>query len=544
MRTGGQILVDHLALSGVERVYGVPGESFLPVLDALYDVEAPRFITCRQEGGAAMMADAEARLTGRPGVAFVTRGPGATNASAGVHIASQDSVPLVLLVGQVERAFRGREAFQEVDYQQFFGGLAKWVEEVESADRLAEALQRAFAIAAAGRPGPVVLSLPEDVLAERSAVAPAPVRAPHGPAPSAAAIRDLEHRLRGAKRPLLWLGGGGWTPAAWHDVQRFAQAYALPVGVSFRRQSLFDNQHPCYAGHLGLAPHSELKAYAAEADLLLVLGSRLSEASSQGYSLIPLSERPNQAFVHIHNDPEELGRVYRADSAILAGMEAAAAALAALPGANTPPWQAETERLHQAYRRQAIPPLSNDALDYAAIVAAISNSLDEEAIVANGAGNYAIWINRFHAYRRFGSQLAPCCGSMGYGLPAAIAAKLAAPERQVVAFAGDGCFLMTGQELATAVHLGLDLVVIVVNNRQYGTIRMHQERDYPGRPSATALTNPDFAALARAYGAFGERVETTEAFAAAFERAKNADGPALIELMVDPDLITPDRRLA
>jgi len=543
-RPGGRILVDQIALNGITRVFGVPGESYLAVLDALHDHPATTFTICRQEGGAAMMADAWARLTGRPGVAFVTRGPGATNASPAVHISRQDSVPLVLIVGQIARGLRGREAFQEVDYEAFFGPITKWAFEIDRAERIPELVHRAFATALSGRPGPVVLAVPEDVLTAAADVADAaPVRVREA-APDAAAIAEIGDRLARAERPFLLVGGGGWRAEGYAALRRFAEAWRLPVGVGFRRQSLFDNTHPCYAGHVGLTVTPELGDYIRSSDLLLVLGSRLSEASSDGYRRFPLAGGDGRALVHLHADPDELGRVYRADLAVPTGVNAAAAALAALPGSNAPRWAGATARLHAAFLEHgAASPTNPGELQLGEAMRWLDDHLPPEAIVTNGAGNYAIWVHRFRRYRRLMTQLAPTSGSMGYGTPAAVAAKLAHPERTVVAFAGDGCFLMNGQEFATACQHGAAIIVVVIDNGQYGTIRMHQELAYPGRPSGTQLANPDFAALARAYGGHGETVARTEEFAPAFLRAEASGKPALLHCKLDPRTITPERFL-
>ncbi len=545
MRTGGRILVDQIVLNGVERVFGVPGESYLAALDAFYDTSGTEFVICRQEGGAGMMADAWARLTGGPGIAFVTRGPGATNASPAVHVARQDSVPLVLLVGQIDRAFSGREAFQEVDYTAFFGPLAKWAFEVDRAERIPEVMHRAFATALAGRPGPVVISLPEDVLFGETEVADAPPVFVREAALEPAMTEEIAERLALAQRPFLMVGGGGWTPSGHAALARFAEAWRLPVGVGFRRQALIDNLHPCYAGHVGLTVNQELGDYIASADLILALGSRMSEASSDSYRRFPHQGRADQAIVHIHPHPEELGRVYRADLAVPAGVNAAAMALAERPGTNEPRWAEHTDRLHGAYlATTAASPENPGTLQLGEVLRWLDQRLPPEAVICNGAGNYAIWVHRFRKYRQLGTQLAPTSGSMGYGTPAAVAAKIRHPDVPVVAFAGDGCFLMNGQEFATAVQHGAAIVVVVVDNGQYGTIRMHQERDYPGRQSGTELRNPDFAALARAYGGHGETVESTAAFEPAFERALACGLPSILHLKLDGRTITPDRFLA
>jgi len=541
-RQGGRILVDQIALNGIGRVFGVPGESYLAALDAFYDAPGTSFTICRQEGGAAMMADAWSRLTGGSGVAFVTRGPGATNASPAVHIARQDSVPLVLMVGQIDSRVRGREAFQEIDYAAFFGPIAKWVFEIDRVDRIPELVHRAFTTALSGRPGPVVLAFPEDVLAAEADVADARPAVVREAAPEPAAIAEIHERLARAERPFVMVGGGGWRADGFAALQRFAENWRLPVGVGFRRQSLFDNTHPCYAGHVGLTVTKDLGAYLATSDLLIVLGSRLSEASSAGYERFPLESRPGREIVHLHSDPAELGRVYRAELPVPAGVNAAATALAALPGTNAAPWAGETERLHGSFlAHTASSPANPGALQLGEAMRWLNEHLPPEAIICNGAGNYAVWVHRFLHYRRFMTQLAPTSGSMGYGTPAAVAAKLAHPDRPVVAFAGDGCFLMNGQEFATALQYDAPIVVVVVDNGQYATIRMHQERDYPGRRSGTILQNPDFAALARAYGGHGETVERTAEFADAFMRAEASGKPALVHVKLDARTITPDR---
>lgn len=542
-RTGGRILVDQLRVQGVEVAFGVPGESYLEVLDALHDTPEIRFTVCRQEGGAAMMAAAWGELTGRPGVAFVTRGPGATNASAGVHIAQQDSLPMVLFVGQIDRKARERDTFQEVDYRRFFGGMAKWVAEIDEAARIPELVHRAFATAVAGRPGPVVLALPEDMLVETAAVDDGRPTAAVQAAPSPAAMDELRRLLEQAKRPFAILGGGGWSEAGTNALASFLDASDLPAACGFRRQDLLDNEHRCYAGHLGLGPNPKLVERVRGSDLLLVIGSRLGETTSQGFTL-PDLPRPQQRLVHVHPDPGELGRYYQPALAILSGLDAFAAAAAAMPPPRYRTWATTTAEAHAEELAWRTPTRIPGALQLGEVVAWLRAQLPAEAILTNGAGNYAIWANRHFAYRALGTQLAPTSGSMGYGLPAAVAAKLRHPDRPVVCFAGDGCFLMTGQELATAVQYDLPIVVVVVDNGMYGTIRMHQERDHPGRVSGTALRNPDFAALALAYGAHGARVETTGAFAPAFEKAVASGKPALLHLILDPEAITPRMSLS
>ena len=538
VRTGGRILVDQLRIQGVEVAFGVPGESYLEVLDALHDTPEIRFVVCRQEGGAAMMAAAWGELTGRPGVALVTRGPGATNASAGVHIAQQDSLPMVLLIGQIARGSRGRDAWQEIDYRQMFGGIAKWVGEIDDAARIPEFIHRAFAIATAGRPGPVVLALPEDMLLDSTTAVDGRPAVPVEAAPAPALMTQLQHLLAQAVRPFVILGGGGWDAGGVAALASFLEANDLPAACGFRRQDLLDNEHRCYAGHIGLGPNPKLAARIKASDLVIVVGSRLGETTGQGFTLFDVPQ-PSQTFVHVHNDPAELGRVYQADLAITSGVNAFATAAAALPPPTERPWAGATAEAHAEELAWRAPTRIAGRLQLGEIVAWIGARLPAGTIVTNGAGNYAIWANRHFAYRGLGAQLAPTSGSMGYGLPAAIAAKLCQPDRAAVCFAGDGCFLMTGQELATAVQYGLPVIVVVVDNGMYGTIRMHQEREHPGRVSGTALKNPDFAALARAYGAFGATVETTEAFAPAFEAALAAGGPALLHLILDPEAITP-----
>jgi acetolactate synthase-1/2/3 large subunit len=536
VRDGGRILVDQLLLNGVDTAFCVPGESFLPVLDALHDAPV-RLVVCRQEGGAAHMAAAHGRLAGRPGVCLVTRGPGATNASVGVHSAAQDSAPMLLLVGQVPRGLRGREAFQELDLPAVFGPVAKWAAEVDDAARLPELVARALTVSVSGRPGPVVLGLPEDVLADKAAVADARPAAPVQAHPSPAALVELRELLARASRPLLLAGGPGWTEAAAADLRAFAEASRLPVAVSFRSQDLIDNHSPSYAGPLGNNADPSLLTRVEAADLVVVVGARLDELSTAGYRLLepPL---PRQRLVHVHQGVELLGSVYQADLAIAAGMPAFAAACRALPPIAEPAWTAWTQAAREGYLTWSRPAPSRARLDMAQVVSWLSRRLPADAVVTSGAGNYTGWAQRYYRFRRLGTQLAPKGGSMGYGVPAAVAAKLAHPERVVVAFAGDGCFLMTGQELATAVQHDVRIVVLVLNNSMYGTIRMHQERAYPGRVVGTDLVNPDFAALARAFGAHGELVEETAAFAPAFERALASGRPALLELRTDPDAIT------
>lgn len=542
MKTGGQLIVEALEANGTDRIFCVPGESYLAVLDALHD-SSIRTIVCRQEGGAAMMADCQGRLTGKPGICFVTRGPGATNASPGIHIAMQDSVPLILFIGQVASHAKQREAFQEVDYKRFFGDIAKWVIEIDDAARIPEFVTRAFAVATSGRPGPVVISLPEDMLTSE---VEAPQALPHTPVetrPGEAELDALEMLLAGAKGPFVILGGTRWDEQAVARMRAIAEAWSLPVGCSFRRQMLFDHLHANYAGDVGIGINPKLAAQIKAADVVLLIGGRMGEMPSSDYTLLK-SPYPDQALVHVHADAGELGRVYRPTIAINASPAAFVEAFARRKPAAKPSWSPETEKAHAAYLEWSTPPQTGPgAVQMGPIMDYLNETLPEDAILTNGAGNYATWVHRFYRSRRFGTQAAPTSGSMGYGTPAAVAAKALFPDRIVVAFAGDGCFLMNGQEFATAAQYDLPIIVIVVNNGIYGTIRMHQEREYPSRVVATDLKNPDFAALARAYGGHGETVEKTEDFAPAFERARASGKPAIVEIKLDPEAITPTRTL-
>lgn len=543
-RTGGQILVDALRVHGVDRAFCVPGESYLAVLDALHDAaDAIELIVCRQEGGAAYMAEAYGKLTGTPGICFVTRGPGATNASIGVHTAFQDSTPMILFVGQVARDQVEREAFQEIDYRRMFGPMAKWVVEIDDAARLPELISQAFHRAVNGRPGPVVVALPEDMLTDRVAVADAPayVRADaYAGAPQLAALQAL---LADARRPMVIAGGGGWSAATVAALQTFSEAFCLPVAASFRCQDLFDNTHPHYAGDFGPAASPKLIQRVKDSDLLITIGARLGEMTTGAYTMIDIPV-PRQKLVHIYPSGEELGRVYHPTLPIQATVRGFLTPAAALTPLGESDWRAWTAAAHADYRDHLQHPLIPGAVQMGEIMAWLRDHLPPDAILTNGAGNYTAWPQRFYQYRRFRTQLGPTNGSMGYGVPAAISAKLAHRDRTVVAFAGDGCFLMTGQELATAAQYDARVIVLVVNNGMYGTIRMHQERTYPARVSGTGLTNPDFAALARAYGLHGETVTETAAFAAAFERCERAGTAALIELRIDPEALTPKLSLS
>ena len=546
--TGGQILAAALRCQGVDRVYCVPGESYLPVLDAFHDMPDIEVVSARHEGAAANMAEADGKLTGRPGICFVTRGPGATQASVGVHTAFQDSTPMILFIGQVAREARDREGFQEVDFRAMFTPLAKWAAQIDDAARIPEYVARAYHVALSGRAGPVVLSLPEDVLSDAvSTPTYAPLISAAGATPRAADLKGLAALLAGAARPLLVVGGSGWTPESCQGLLEFAGRNGLPWVASFRRQDLIDNRQENYCGHLTLGADPNLTGRLKSADVVVAIGSRLGENTTAGYTLLT-PPVPQQTLIHIHPDPNELGRVYQPALAIACGLAdfAVAAADLDVPGKqNRAAWLRESR---EAYVRfSAAPalskPVAKNYVDLAAVVGWLSENLRDDAIVANGAGNYTVWVHRYYRYRRPRTELAPTSGSMGYGFPAAIAAKLRHPEREVIAFAGDGCFLMYPQELATAVQHRANVLTIVVNNGVYGTIRMHQERRYPGRVVATELINPDFVALARSFGAYGEKVESTSDFPDAYRRALEAGRPALLELRVDPDQLSPAFRL-
>jgi len=548
-RSGGQILVDALKVHGVDTAFGVPGESYLDVLDALHD-SSIRFVINRQEGGAAFMAEAYGKLTGQPGICFVTRGPGATNASIGVHTAYQDSTPMILFIGQVGGDFMDREAFQEIDYRRMYGQMAKWVAQVDRAERLPEYIARAFQIATSGRPGPVVIALPEDMLVDRAQVADTGAYQPVQASPSSAQIERLRTMLAAAKKPLVLLGGGTWNAQACADLQAFAEANALPVACAFRFQDLMDNDHPHYAGDVGIGINPALAVRVKEADVLIAIGPRLGEMTTSGYALLA-SPVPTQRLVHIHPDPEELGSVYQAELMIASGAPQACAMLANMAPVDASAWRGTVAAAKAELRAwQEQPPVFKDGsapLDLWQVVQDLMAALPHDTILTNGAGNYATWAHRFWRYGALRTQLAPTSGAMGYAVPSAVGAKIVLPARTVVAFAGDGEFMMTGQELATAVQYGAGVIFIVFNNGMFGTIRMHQERTYPGRVSGTQLHNPDFAALAQAYGGQGEVVEATADFAPALARAvafTEARGlPALIELRYDGELITPNATL-
>ena len=543
MKNGGKHIVGALESLGVNRVFCVPGESYLPVLDALHESEIVTTV-CRQEGGAAMMAEATGKLSGLPGVCFVTRGPGATNASAGVHIAAQDSTPMILFVGQIATTRRHREAFQELDYQQFFGGMAKWVAEIDTTDRIAEMVSRAWHVATSGRPGPVVLVLPEDTLTGTAPLASFSTWQSVETYPGTEEMSLFIQRLESAEKPLLILGGSRWTETAVEDVTAFAERFDLPVACSFRRQMLFDHTHRCYAGDVGLGINPALASRVKESDCLVIVGGRMSEIPSQDFSLLDIPV-PRQPLVHVHPDPAELGRLYNPSHAINASPVAFCAALRQLSPTGAVNWAEASVEAHSQYEEWAsfdktLPGADTmrGAMQY------LASSVPADTMICNGAGNYTGWIHRYWRFRKFGSQVSPTSGSMGYGLPAAIAAKLHSPEKTVIAFAGDGCFQMTSQEFGTAVQAGASVIVLVIDNGMYGTIRMHQELHFPGRVSATDLINPDFAAIARSYGAYGATVTSANEFPKIFEEASASGGPALIRIMVEADSLTPTLSLA
>jgi acetolactate synthase-1/2/3 large subunit len=543
-RTGGQILVANLLAQGADLAFCVPGESYLPVLDALYDArDQLRLIVCRQEGGAAYMAEAYGKLTGRPGIAMVTRGPGASNAAVGIHTAAQDSSPMIVFVGQVGSDFADREAFQEIDYRRMYGSSVKWVAQIDRADRVPEYVARAFRVAQSGRPGPVVLALPEDMLVASASVDDAARVGPTIVYPGSEAIAGLRARLEQARQPLVLVGGSGWSERACADLARFIAANDLPIACAFRNQDLIDNRDEHYAGEVGINPNPKLAARVRDADLLLVIGERLGESVTSGYTLLSVPN-PAQALIHLHPGGDELGKVYQPALAIAASLPAACAALADMAPIAAPAWAGSAVEAHAEYLAWQSPRPMPGELDLWQVVGFLRERLPEDAILVNGAGNYATWLHRLYRYPRYRTQLAPYSGSMGYGVPAAIAAKAVCPERIVVSWNGDGCFLMNGQELATAVQYRLNVIFVVVDNGMYGTIRMHQEKHYPARVYGTDLVNPDFAALARAYGVHGESVNRTAEFTPAFERALAHDGPSLLHLRIDPQAITMNATIA
>ncbi len=538
-RTGGQALVEALQIHGTDHAFCVPGESYLAALDALYDArDAIKLVTCRQEGGAANMAEAYGKLTGKPGICFVTRGPGATNASIGVHTAFQDSTPMILFIGQADQSMLDREAFQEVDFRAMFTPLAKWAAEIRDADRIPEYVARAFHVATSGRPGPVVLSLPEDVL---SGACTAPATRPFRksePSPSHDEITNVVAMLDQAERPFVLLGGPGWNANAIANAKAFAERWDLPVCTAFRAKDRLDNTHSNYCGDLGIGADPRLVKRIEDSDLLIVVGARLGEMTTNGYTRLSVPN-PKQTLVHVHPSADELSRVYQADRAIVSGVAPFLQVMAAAPAPEQSRWREWRRTARADYEAFAKPVAVSAALNPSDIWAWLAAHLPEDAIVTNGAGNYAAWAHRFYLYRGYPTLLGPTSGAMGYGLPAAVAAKIVHPERTVVCAAGDGCFLMNGQELATAVQYGAAIIVLVFDNGTYGTIRMHQERDYPGRVVGTDLKNPDFAALARAYGALAYHVTRTDDFAQAFHEALAAKKPALIHITMDAETISP-----
>ena len=551
-RSGGQILVDALRRQGVDRVYCVPGESYLPVLDALVDVPDIAVVSARHEGAAANMAEADGKLTGRPGICMVTRGPGATHASIGVHTAFQDSTPMILFIGQVARDAKDREGFQEVDFRAMFAPLAKWAAEIDDPARIPEYIARAFRVALSGRAGPVVLSLPEDMLSD---VIPAP-RQPEAPVAAGANVRasDLQavgELLATASKPLLVVGNSGWTDSGRQGLRQFAHKNQLPIVASFRRQDIIDNRDANYCGHLGLGVDPSLAERLKMADVIVSIGSRLGENTTNGYTLLtpPAS---TQTLVHVYPDPNEIGRVYQPRLAIACGVADFGTAIAELDlstfkGGDAAKRSAWLREAREAWLKFTTPPqaaaTSGGFVNMSTVVGWLSDHLPDDAVICNGAGNYTVWVHRFYRYKHPRTELAPVSGAMGYGVPAGVAAALRFPRRTVVAFAGDGCFMMYPQELATAVQHNANLIILVVNNGMYGTIRMHQERRYPGRVLATDLVNPDMVALAHSFGAFAERVDSTEGFAVAFQRARDSQKPALLDLRVDPAQISPTFRL-
>lgn len=540
-RSAAALLVDCLAVQGCERIFTVPGESFLAVLDALPERPEIDVVTCRQEGGVAFMACADgamnAATTGRPGIAFVTRGPGATNASIGVHVAHQDSQPMILFVGDVARSMQGREGFQEVDFAAFFGPICKWAARIDDPARIPEYIARAYSVAMSGRPGPVVLALPEDMLVEQvpANLAPRPFVTRPSQAACPDAMQALLALIADAASPIAIIGGAGWNAKAREHFQQFAERIGLPVATAFRRQDAIAPTSPVYAGNLGYGPNPRLVERVKNADLIIAVGARLGEATTDGYE-VPTLEHPGQTLVHIHPDPEELGRVYRTDLALCCSVDEFAECAALWEDTDIIPFDAGADA-HAEWLAWSTPAPSDAALDLGACVAAMRDMLPCDTMICNGAGNFAGWWHRYWRYEAYPGQLAPTCGAMGYGVPAAVAAALHYPTRTVVAVAGDGDFLMNGQELATAEQYGANLIVLVIDNGAYGTIRMHQEREYPGRVSATNLANPDFAALGAAFGGWSAKATTTQEFIAALEQAQARKGLRLIHVLTDLERI-------
>lgn len=550
MAHGGKILIDQLAAHGVSRIFEVPGESFLAALDGLYDRPGMQTIICRHEGGAALMAEATGKLTGRPGIAFATRGPGVVNAVAGVYVAQQDATPMILFVGLPTTPLEERAPFQEIDIEALFSGIAKWTAVIRSADRISEYVARAFRVALSGRPGPVVIGLPENVLSSPSCAPIVPPTSLAGGAPTSRDMSELAQRLGAAERPLLVVGGPGWSAEVGRAIEAFAAAFDLPVASSFRCQDYVDNRHPCYVGHLGFTTDRKLKDGLRAADLVIAIGAELGDIATGGYSLLG---GPGQTFVQVHPEPSAILGYRDASLVIAATSEAFAEALPGFapnlrgPAGGVPPergWSRFRSGLRAAYDASLAPRATPGAVRMEDVVTTVSRVLPESGLVTNGAGNYSQWVHRYFQFKRFRSGLAPTSGTMGYGLPAAIAAKLEHPEAPVVCFAGDGCFAMTSNELGTAVQYGLPMVILIANNGMYGTIRMHQERAYPGRPNGTSIVNPDFAALARSHGADGETVTRSADFEGVLRAALRADRPFVIDLKLDPEAINPMETLS
>ena len=539
-RSGAEVLIDALNINGVEHIYCIPGESFLAALDALFDRTQISLVVCRNEGGAAYMAEAEGKLSGKPGVCMVTRGPGATNASGGLHVAMQDSTPMILLIGQIARKDLDREAFQEIDYRRMFSQVSKWVAQIDDADRIPEYMNRAFSIATSGRPGPVVLALPEDMLCDMTEAQDARQTPLVRTSPAKSDITRVEQILSESNRPIVLVGGSGWSKQTQLQLQDIAATNQLPVVNSFRCQDFFDNEHANYAGDLGIGINPALIRRIDESDCLLVIGARLGEMTTAGFSLLDIP-CPKQRLIHVHAGADELGHIYQPEVAINAGSDRFIEMLSelTLDSEITSKWSGATQQARQEYLDWNKSIQIEGDMQFSDVIHQIRDQTEDDAIICNGAGNNTGWLHRFFRYRGYRTQLAPTSGTMGYGLPAAIAAKLCYPDRTAVAIAGDGDFMMNGQELATAMQYGANIIVIVVNNGIYATIRMHQEREYPGRVIGTDMVNPDFVALAQAYGCQGEQVTETDQFAAAFERAKAAGRPALIEICLDPEILTP-----
>jgi acetolactate synthase-1/2/3 large subunit len=536
LRHGGHILVDQLKVNGIKRVFSVPGESFLAALDGLYNSGIEN-IVCRQEGGAAMMAEADAKITSSPGVVFVTRGPGATNASSGVHIAMQDSTPLIVFVGQVPLEHRDREAFQEIDYERFFSPIAKWVAEVKDLKRLPEYISRAFQVSQGGRPGPVIISLPEDILSGVCEVPDRPRVVLGQQFTSDSEVKKIEKAIIKAERPLVIAGGTGWSKEVVKNLGVFVKNFNLPVATTFRRQHLMDNRHDCYIGDLGTGMNPALAKTVKESDLIIAIGTRLGEIATGGYELID-PKKPEQKIIHIHKDPNELGHVYQPTLSVLSSTENILNQFIDLPKLVNPEWSARTNEVRNNYLNWITPKETPGPVKLEKIIEWLSNNLPEDSIVTNGAGNYAAFLHRYFVFKEYPTAIGPTSGSMGYGFPASIAAKLRFPDKTVICMAGDGCFQMTLNEMSTAAHNKLAIIVIVVNNGKYATIRMHQEKHYPGRVSGTEIHNPDFAALAKAYGGFGVKVQKTEDFVAAYDQAVASGLLSVIELKIDDEVLS------